>query len=182
VRNPRAKIIGDFASWAAMSSARQGPKVRGRRLYRYIDAIQIENLLERSNVSKQDFASWHKRQVKKLARSASSMGWAAKIINMVTKVRIYINREGPKSLRSLIHPPLDSILVKKIKEEIKKLPPAQHQQMLGPFKKLSNNAISRIKTYEEYEDIIKILENLARRKRCSVFEIEKLWDPRANTK
>jgi len=110
----RETIIHNFARWAAASSARQGSKIRGRDWYEPIDKIRndLDALLSNKRPSKDKFAKWHETVVEKLRDDTrEAVGWAAKILNMVTKVEIYLAGLGHPELKRLIHPPIDNILI-----------------------------------------------------------------------
>ena len=169
----RSKIIYHFAKWVAMSSARQGPKVRGQNLYPYIQKINFDKLLQAKNISPEAFAEWHRNQTESLAKKPEvPIGWAAKLINMMTKTRVYIAREGASSLLDLIHPPVDTKLIKGIR---KKYPPERNPNLKALYD--YTKTISGIDTYEKYCKIIAGLRQVAEIEECSLFEVESLWDP-----
>jgi hypothetical protein len=93
----RLKISRDFSLWVAMSAARQGITVRGRQLYPHLRKIDLSSVLNAAeSITPVEFSNWHKTSVEDLARSLDlPAGWAAKLINMILKVRVYVGREGP---------------------------------------------------------------------------------------
>jgi|SRR5215471_9115376 len=110
----RTKIIHDFTRWAAASAARQGAELRGRKLYPYIDGIDRDALLHMRppDLTDATFERWYRAQVETLANASGlSVGWAAKIVNMTTKIEVYISGGGDPLLKSWIHPPIDKGLV-----------------------------------------------------------------------
>ena len=116
----RETIVRNFARWAAASSARQGSKVRGRDWYEPIDRIRndVDALLSDKHPSEDGFAKWHETVVEQLRDDTHEVvGWAAKILNMVTKVEIYLAGLGHADLKKLIHPPIDNLLIDAVVSE-----------------------------------------------------------------
>jgi hypothetical protein len=112
----RRIIVGRFALWAAMSAARQGCDLRGRKWYEHLARVQLANLMAAASVTRSSFREWHEREVQKLAFGAGvPIGWAAKMVNMLTKVHIYIAGRGDASLLAVIHPPIDNNLMAAIR-------------------------------------------------------------------
>ncbi len=170
--NRRSKIIREFAKWVAMSSARQGSEVRGRKLYPYIEDVDLNNLIGARDPS-EPFADWHRREVEGIAKRAKvSIGWAAKIINMLTKVWVYIAFDGNPSLRAEIHPPIDNQLI----EAIKRKYPARRYPQLQDLYDLAKPIVG-IKEYADYCRVIEGLRRVAKLERCTLFEVEALWKP-----
>ena len=176
--NRRRKIILDFARWAAASAARQGADVRGRKLYPGIDEIDMDTLTvtTKDAWTEKEFQAWHKFQVEKLAeKTGLPVGWAAKILSMVTKVRIYMAREGDSSLLELIHPPIDNKLIDAIRSRY----PLKSESRNPNFKLRElcdqGKPIDGLKTYEQYARVIEGLRMVAEREGCILFEVESLW-------
>ena len=108
----RPTIISQFARWVAMSSARQAPSLRGHKWYPFIDNIDLDGLLREEKITPDAFAEWHEQQVTNLHMDTGvPIGWAAKIVNMLLKVRVYLAGQGSEELRKLIHPPVDNQLL-----------------------------------------------------------------------
>jgi hypothetical protein len=174
----RQKIISDFTRWAATSAARQGVDLRGRRWYEHIDAIDLTSLFSLPPpLSGDSFDEWHEREVVKLARTTGvPIGWSAKIVNMVTKIRVYIAREGDSSLLALIHPPIDNQLIEAIKDFF----PLKNSSVRSDNVALRNlcdlgKPTSGVSTYAEYKSVVRGLQMVADRIGCSLFEVESLW-------
>ena len=70
--------------------------------------------------SEAEFAKWHQQETEKLTcdphghKVDETIGWAAKILNMVTKVEVYLSGSGHPGLTKLIHPPIDNTLIEAI--------------------------------------------------------------------
>lgn len=54
-------------------------------------------------------------------------GWAAKFVNIVLKMRVFVAGEGHSSLRELIHPPIDNVLVDAIRKKYSKKRPQNRE-------------------------------------------------------
>lgn len=172
------EIIAHFARWVSASAARQGPhELRGKKSYQYVDTIKlIEITAPKKSVSSEEFATWHKRTVESLSQRAHvPIGWAAKIVNMVAKVRIYLAKEGHPSLRKLIHPPLDNQLIDEIvrvcrRSKDKRINSKETIRLIRQAK-----PIKGIKTYKQYTEVITGLQLVASHRGHSLFELELLW-------
>lgn len=115
----RERIIIEFAMWAATSATKLGCPVRGGAWYPHLRKVNLADLFElTAPVSSERFSIWHRREVEALAsRAGVPVGWAAKLLNMLTKVSVYIARYGDSSLQDLIHPPIDNRLVDAVHRE-----------------------------------------------------------------
>ncbi len=170
-------IVAKFARWAAASAARQGCNVKGRKWYKHLDQVALDTLLALPPpVSDAAFSEWHQREVEKLALSANTqIGWAAKMVNMLLKVHVYIGRRGDSSLLTVIHPPIDNLLVKAIEREFSRRGDGGHlNRELRDLCKLGK-PISGIKSYSQYSKVIEGLRLASERRKCTLFEIEHLW-------
>jgi hypothetical protein len=94
----RQIIAHSFSRWAAASAARQGSSVRGCAWYERIDAIDRKIIFAKRCPTEAEFATWHQDEVEKLTcytgKVDVAIGWAAKILNMVTKVEVYFRAQG----------------------------------------------------------------------------------------
>jgi hypothetical protein len=172
----RQKIVSTFARWAAASATRQGAKVRGRDWYPAISEIDMETLLSFEPPSQESFAKWHQREVEKLKdRSGDCIGWAAKVLNMVTKVEVYLTHPERRDLAELIHPPIDNTLINAV---ISKYCPKGGDETSREIRKLCSlgKPINSVKTYSQYSDVIKGLRIVADLRNCSLFEVESFFD------
>jgi hypothetical protein len=108
----RKKIVHDFANWTALSALRSGsPLKRAERIYDLIENhADLPVLFDPTRATDQtEFDRWHEKTVRAFCKAESELpvGWAAKIINVYLKARVYLAREGRKDLVSVIHPPID---------------------------------------------------------------------------
>jgi hypothetical protein len=170
----RLKISRDFSLWVAMSAGRQGITVRGRQLYPHLRKIDLSSVLNAAeSITPVEFSNWHKTSVEDLARSLDlPAGWAAKLINMILKVRVYVGREGPSALLGLLHPPIDNRLVDEILERYPKRN-ADHLELRRLCE--LGKPIKRMKTYDDYLNVIRGVRMVADREGCTLFEVESLW-------
>jgi len=173
----REEIIYRFACWAAASAARQGSKMRGRSWYKPINKIRgnLKELLSDAKPSPQKFATWHQVVVKKLCDdTGETVGWAAKILNMLTKVEVYLSGLGHPELKDLIHPPIDNGLIDAVVERCHK---GYWDDDNETIKRLCSKGkpINSIKKYAQYMEVIKGLQLVANCMQCSLFEVERLW-------
>jgi hypothetical protein len=172
----RSKIVHNFSLWAAMSAARQGCPVRGKAIYPHLNRVNFDELLDKTDpVSDAEFSNWHRRAVESLAESMRvPTGWAAKLVNIVLKMRVFVGGDGHHSLRQLIHPPIDNGLVKAIREKYSKRHPRNRE-----LRSLcdAGKPIKAMATYEQYLDVVRGLKMIAERECWTLFEVESLWKP-----
>jgi hypothetical protein len=157
-----------------MSAARQGIHFRGRKLYPYLEKIPINDLLGKEGpTSETEFSTWHKGASERLAESIQvEVGWSAKLINIILKVRVYIGSEGDHSLLALIHPPVDNRLIDGVCRQFSKSNP--ENAALRQLCKLGKPIKSMI-TYTDYVKVISGLRLVSARIGCTLFEVESLW-------
>jgi len=176
-----AVIIRNFARWVAASAARQGSPVRGRAWYEHIDRVHIEALVSDKSPSVESFSKWHRREVEGLSRNAKvPIGWAAKIVNMLTKVHVYLAGRGSPALLGLIHPPIDNFLVNTILRNYSARTEAECKNR-GEILRLCSmgKPIKSFTSYERYLEVIAGLKMIAESEGWTLFETESLWDDNA---
>jgi hypothetical protein len=172
---PRTIIVERFALWAAMSAARQGCELRGRKWYEHLDRVDLASLIAAASVTQPSFREWHEREVLKLAFGAGvPIGWAAKMVNMLTKVHIYIAGCGDASLLMVIHPPIDNNLMAAIRRRFLLNGPRKHARIRELCER--GKTISGISTYAQYSEVIEGLVLASECLGCTLFEIERLWN------
>ncbi|NPV14398.1 hypothetical protein HPY86_05650 [candidate division WOR-3 bacterium] len=172
----REKIVGTFAEWAAVSATRSGcPIKKTEKVYDLINIPNYEEILDK-RITRKKFDNWHKESAEKIVRKARqkfnirlSFGWAAKLINVYLKTRVYIGGEGRRDLVKWIHPPIDNGLFEGIKEKY-----GENDVIMG-----EKNRVKAIKDigYEDYKEIIKYFRSIAKAEKrysCPI-EIEELW-------
>ena len=169
----RESIIKAFAEWTAFSATRSGCPIKSRKdVYPLIRVPKYDVILYGNNrITSQEFDEWHRTNTMNIIHKANnrlSVGWAAKLINVYLKTRVYIPREGRDGLIECIHPPIDNGLWEGIKEEY------------GNERKIiqKTHCVSRIKeitTYEIYQTIIEGCRLIAQKRKCNLIEVEELW-------
>jgi hypothetical protein len=174
----RLVIVQKFARWAAASAARQGSPVRGRAWYAHIDQVHIKDLLSDKSPTADSFARWHRAEVERLGGNARvPIGWAAKIVNMLTKVHVYVAGSGAPELRGLIHPPIDNFLVNAI---LKRYSAGKQTECTNRDEIVQlcsmGKPIRSVTTYGRYLKVIEGLKMVAEFEGWTLFETESLWD------
>src|SRR5262245_13447864 len=99
----RKKIVHDFAKWAALSALRSGsPLKRAERVYDLIENYAEWPVLfdTARAIDETEFDQWHEKTVRAFCKVETNLpvGWAAKIINVYLKTRVYLSGEGRKGL------------------------------------------------------------------------------------
>jgi len=99
----RGRIVHDFAKWTALSALRSGSPIKaGKQVYGLIDnhADLAALFACGSGIDAAEFDSWHERTVLAFCKAepALSVGWAAKIVNVYLKTRVYLAGEGREGL------------------------------------------------------------------------------------
>ncbi len=169
----RETIVRKFARWAAASATREGASVRGHQWDKHIDTIDVKTLFSLKRPS--EFADWHEQEVMKLScASRECIGWAAKVLNMVTKVEVYLARPERRDLAKLIHPPIDNTLIDAVIREY--CPREGGGEKSGEIRKLCSKGkpIKSVETYSQYLQVIEGLRIVAGLRKCSLFEVESL--------
>lgn len=173
----RQVVIRSFARWAAASATRQGCSMRGRALYGHLDNVPLDAILfGDAPITAEEFSKWHRQAVEALSDSSSiGIGWAAKLVNLLLKVRAYIGTEGRPGLREHLHPPIDNKLVEAIRNRYP-IDGSQRAQNFELRRRVDlGSPISSVRSYEEYLYVIEGLREVARREGCGLCEVEQLW-------
>lgn len=172
MRNPthqkRQKIVHDFAKWTALSALRSGsPLKKSKNIYTLLEKHADLGTLFFSDqpIDAAGFDRWHEKAVLGFCsiEPVLSAGWAAKIINVYLKTRVYLAGEGRKGLVSAIHPPIDTHLQKRLKNQF-------------PHRSWKMMTIKSILSYQEdYMPFVSECRNLAEQERCLPIELEWYW-------
>jgi|GEM_PF-697218 len=168
---PREKIIRDFAEWTAFSATRSGCPVKSRKdVYPLIRVPKYDVILQGGRISPKEFAEWHEQSTKAICETNPKMpiGWAAKVINVYLKTRVYVAGEGRDGLIQYIHPPIDNGLWLGIMQEYHNMP-----EIIKKTHVVSR--IKAIKDYQTYNTIIEGCRIIAHRRGCLLIEVEELW-------
>ncbi len=169
---PRDKIVKDFAEWTAMSAARSGPnhpKSRGE-VYLLLRLPDYDTILSGDSITSNEFNDWHRRNTLRMNSENTNLqiGWAAKLLNVYLKTRVYLAGQGRQRLIEFIHPPIDNGLLTGIKRSYGNDPEiwdkARH---IKP--------ISGITDYDLYSSIIDGCRLIARKRGILLIEVEELW-------
>ena len=164
----RQKIVHDFAKWTALSALRSGsPLKRSERVYDLIETHADLAVLfgPAGAIDETEFDRWHEMTVLAFCNAENELpvGWAAKIVNVYLKTRVYLAGEGREGLVSVIHPPIDNGLQR------------------GLTKRFANRPwrIKRIKEIISYQDdylpFIQDFRSLAKEDGCLLIELEAYW-------
>ncbi len=169
---PRDKIVIDFAEWTALSAARSGsdhPKSRDD-LYPLLRLPDYDAILVGGQIAQREFDDWHKRNTLRLRAENVGLpiGWAAKLLNVYLKTRVYLAGQGRPGLIEHIHPPIDNGLRQGIKDEYGNDP-----EIWDKVRKMK--PIKDITDYEVYSSIIDGCRLVARRRGILLIEVEELW-------
>jgi len=158
-----------FSAWAASRAASTSKLCRfevkqGQKCLRSIKNIEIPN-------NQKKFDILHQRLRKKIISEAAkfnkefSHGVAAKLINVYFKSMIICDNKMSKKIQSIIHPPIDSILLKTLYEN--------NIGGLGKeFKKIDKIKWSKLNS-EQYEECIKYIKIIMKNK--PLWMIEEYW-------
>lgn len=164
----RPKIVHDFAKWTALSALRSGAPLKSAvRVYSLIDQhAELHVLFDVAGViDEAEFDRWHKKTVLAFCDAEPDLpvGWAAKIINVYLKTRVYLAGEGRVGLEALIHPPIDNGLQRGLRK--------QFPNWVWKIK--------RIKDFRSYDDdyrpFIEDCRSLAKKAGCLLIELEAYW-------
>jgi len=167
----RTGIIESYARWTGLSALRSGAPVKSRNaVYRLVQQVAFDRLLRPSGkpVSPAEFSAWHRRAVLRLCRRERrlSVGWASKLVNIYLKTAVYVGGLGRPGLVALIHPPLDGSLLAALRMRFPELCSGR-----PPIRRIRD-----ITDYPTYDGVITACRAAALKLRCSLFEVEQLWD------
>jgi hypothetical protein len=165
VGQKRTKIVHDFAKWTALSALRSGsPLKSGKRVYdlieRHADLTALFSL--NRGIDEAEFDHWHEDTILAFCKAEHVLpvGWAAKIVNVYLKTRVYLAGEGREGLVKAIHPPIDTSL----QEGLKRRFPQR------PWRKMT---IPSIQSYQDdYMPFVNECRSLAREEGCLPIELE----------
>lgn len=168
----RDKIIVDFAEWTALSATRSGrghPKA-GDVLYPLLRLPVYDTILVGGAIAADEFEHWHKETTLRLHAENSELpiGWAAKLLNVYLKTRVYLAGQGRPGLVNCIHPPIDNGLREGIRDKYR-----NDSEIWEKVRRMS--PIGGITDYKTYASIIDGCRLIARRRGILLIEVEELW-------
>lgn len=177
----REQILKSYAKWTVLSALRRGAPIGSKTdVYPLIEKINFAEVLDRSKgrITHEQFEAWHKTALETAIGAHEEMknqyGWAAKIINIYLKTYCYVGDGGREGIRDCLHPPIDSGLWQGVKRKFR------HQsEILKDSHAVTT--ISKIETHDTYLRLIKGFREASNKLKCSLIEIEQLWEG-TNTK
>jgi hypothetical protein len=169
----RTAIIATYAEWTAMSALRSGAPIKSRRdVYTALSGVDFAVLFEEAlgPINRTAFDEWHAEAVQSMIEREPrlTVGWAAKIINVYLKTRVYIGAQGRHHLKEMIHPPLDAGLWLGLARRFPDRPDILER----------TNCVSRIKDITDYGCYRRIIDGCriaAKALGCELIEVEQLW-------
>ena len=170
-------ISHEFARWATQSALRNpGAPIKGReKIYSALADVDFDSLFapDLGPISSEEFNLWHRKAVSKLVTREPklSVGWAAKIIAIYLKTTCYLSGFGREGLDSVIHPPIDRVLMDNLKSQSWKALSIKND--LSLFKSISGT------NAETYDRIIKVFELIAKERNWPpCLRVEQFFRPR----
>jgi hypothetical protein len=176
----REQILRTYAEWTVLSALKRGPIRDNRDIYPLIKKINFAEVLDRSkgSITHEQFESWHKEALETVIGANRKLegqyGWAAKIVNIYLKTYCYVGGGGREGIRDYLHPPIDSGLWKGVRRKFPK-----QRDILNNSHAVTT--ISKIETHDTYLRLIKGFREASNKLKCSLIEIEQLWES-TNTK
>jgi hypothetical protein len=168
----RQKIVHDFAKWTALSALRSGsPLKKAKDVYDLIENHAHLDVLfgPAKAISQRTFDLWHKEVVlafvdaEPVLKKTSQVGWAAKIVNVYLKTRVYLAGDGREGLVAAIHPPIDNGLLNGLRGEF-------------PHRTWKIERIKSITSYEDhYVPFVEECRSLAEQEGCLPIELDYYW-------
>jgi len=174
MRDVRTAIVETYAQWTAMSALRSGAPIKSRRdVYTAVRGVAFDVLFADAlgPIDRATFDAWHSEAVQAMIQREPrlTVGWAAKIINVYLKTRVYVGSQGRQHLGELIHPPIDAGLWRGLKRKF---------QVGRPDIVERTNCVSTIKDIGDYECYRRIIDGCraaAETLQCDLIEVEQLW-------
>ena len=170
----RERITREFARWIATCAIdKDALGVSDDDLYAALDRVNFEPLFDDGlgAVIDAEFGDWHERAVDRMrgAEPKLGAGWAAKMVNEYLKTTTYVGGFGRTGLADVIHPPVDDGLTRGLKKHFAR--DTDLREMLGSVVEMR-----RMKTYPQYDTLIRACRRVARLTGCSLLEVELFWD------
>lgn len=171
----RDAIVEQFARWTAVSALRSGAPIKSAdAICRVIDNLKADVVFDTSlgPLSVEEFDAWHEVEVGRAMecepRLEGQVGWAAKILNVYLKTRVYVAGQGRWGAIDAIHPPVDSGLWRGVRSEFSGRPHILSKtHCVAKIKDISN--------YSTYQRLIEGFREVANLGRCRLIEVEQYW-------
>jgi len=164
--------IHNYACWTAARSVQRN-FTNTQNIVKAIDATDLRRIEELNILSENEFDSFHRKCCKQLIDNFKitiplqkvSCGRAAKILAIYLKTSVIIRNSGEGKLASIIHPPIDRILLTNLHKKQPKL------------------CVNKI-IWTELEEVpyFELIEKLGTLKLDKFWEIEEFWNVRDENK
>ncbi len=167
----RETIVNAFAEWTAFSATRSGCPIKSREdVYPLIRFPNYSLIFVGEQITQEEFDRWHHDNTLRMQEKDNRLpvGWAAKLINVYLKARVYLAGEGRPGLIECIHPPIDNGLWSGIKDAYQNYPEIIKKTCIV-------SRIKEITTYDIYKTIIEGCRLIAQTRGCYLIEVEELW-------
>jgi hypothetical protein len=169
----RTGIIKTYAEWTALSALRSGAPIKSRRdVYTVLRTTDFGLLFDTDlgPIDRKTFDPWHEAAVANIIQHEPRLttGWAAKIVNVYLKPRVYIAAQGRERLNQCIHPLIDAGLWIGLARRF-----ADRPDILA-----NTHCVNRIKDIVNYGLYLRIIEGYREAASvlgCHLLEVEQLW-------
>ena len=173
------QVADTFGHWTAQSAMRGWSQENVDFALSQLDFTPLFDT-ELGRIEKEHFERWHIRAVRDIQnleftdkqgnlKGAMPSGWIAKMIAVYLKTTCYLAGFGRENLDYLIHPPIDNVLVRNLKNEFKRSPQLiQGLRAFGSIGGLSEKG---------YDDCIESCRRIANQRTCKLVEVEQFWTP-----
>jgi hypothetical protein len=156
-----------------MSALRSGAPIKSRRdVYTALRGVDFAVLFadRLGPINRSTFDAWHSKAVHEMIKRQPrlTVGWAAKIINVYLKTRVYIGSQGRHHLKEMIHPPIDAGLWLGLARQFPNRPDILER----------THCVRRIKDIVDYGCYRRIIDGCraaAKALGCELIEVEQLW-------
>src|SRR5688572_13799176 len=156
-----------------MSALRSGAPIKSRcDVYTALRVVDFAVLFADAlgPINRATFDAWHADAVRAMIEREPrlTVGWAAKIVNVYLKTRVYIGAQGRHHLKEMIHPPIDAGLWLGLTRRFPDRPDILER----------TNCVKRIKDIVDYECYRRIIDGCraaAKALECELIEVEQLW-------
>ena len=170
----REELVTDFARWVASCAVRSNAPVTSRNaIYGALDAVNFAPLFmdELGRINSAEYRAWHKTAIADMRKAESrlNVGWAAKILNEYLKTKCYVGGYGRDGLTDIIHPPIDNGLIRGLRSGFMDNPCLRPQ--LDSLERMNG-----LDTYDKYDALIRVCEQVAKLANCSLLESEQFWE------
>ena len=172
----RWTIAHNYGRWTARSAMVGSASIKSSRDVNHaIDKIiHFESIFDKRNgaIDRSEFDGWHHKQVCALIQEFRKhrlvYGWAAKIIAIYLKTACYLGGFGRDGLDQAIHPPIDNILIGRLRDCFK-----THKTIPDDLRMF--RGIKYIEHREDYHAIISACQAASKELKCTLCEVDQLF-------